>query len=428
VAATSAKRGGDQLTTPGEDMSLKQASARLRASAGGPSGAGSRPLGSWSFLAFAVISFGGPLALAALIAPSVLASAGPTAASSAGLTMLIAPAVFGVPLIIWLRYSEHIQGSGGLYDFVKAAAGPRVALLQAAIWTISYLLYIVYTTIQIVYDLLPVVFPGETSWQTPLALLIPVVLAVVMVAGRRTAIITAALLAVTQLVLVGIVDGVALATVHAPASTFGTEASGHELAKASLQNSLLYICGSLPLFLGGELARPAVVIRRGLIGTYLLTALVVLLAVVPIAADPTLLHAEVPGVELVRRFSGAGLGDAVGIGLALSVGGVMLAEFFALTRLVHAVTAWNLRHVTRVIAAVVVVAAPLMLINPESLYDALLKPSLVALWLSQLIVFAVYPRFAKAHGQRLVPAYALSCGASALAIYGLVITLQHASS
>jgi amino acid transporter len=409
-------------------MSLKQASARLRSAATTPPAAPARPLGSASFLAFAVISFGGPLAIAALIAPSVLASAGSTAANSAGLTLLIAPAVFAVPIIIWLRYSKHIQGSGGLYDFVKVAAGPRVALLQAAIWTVSYLLYIVYTTIQIVYDLLPAEFPGEKSWQTPLALLIPVVLAVVMVAGRRTAIMTAAFLAVAQLVLVGIVDGVALANVNAPVSTFGTAATGHELATASLQNSLLYVCGSLPLFLGGELARPALVIRRGLIGTYLLTALVVLLAAVPIAADPALLHAEVPGMELAREFSGAGLADAIGVGLALSVGGVMLAEFFALTRLVHAVTAWNLRQVTWVIAALIVIAAPLMLIDPDSLYDALIKPSLVALWLSQLIVFAVYPSFAKAHGQRLLPACALSVGASALAIYGLVITLQHATS
>jgi hypothetical protein len=409
-------------------MSLKQASARLRSAATAQPGAPARPLGSASFLAFAVISFGGPLALAALIAPSVLAGAGPDAPGSAGLTMLIAPAVFAVPMIIWLRYSKHIQGSGGLYDFVKAAAGPRVALLQAAIWTVSYLLYVVYTTLQIVYDLLPAVFPGETSWQTPLALLIPIALAAVMVGGRRSAIVTAALIAVTQLVLVGILDVVALANVSAPVSTFGTSAPTSELAKASLQNSLLYICASLPLFLGGELRRPAVVIRRGLITTYLVTAVVVLLAVVPIAASPALLHAEVPGVALARSFSGAGLGDAIAVGLALSVGGVMLAEFFALTRLIHAVTAWALRPVTWALAALIVAAAPLMLIDPDGLYSALIKPSLVALWLSQLIVFAVYPRFAKAHGQRLLPACALSFGASALAIYGLVITLQQATS
>ena len=91
-------------------------------------------------------------------------------------------------------------------------------------------------------------------------------------------------------------------------------------------------------------------------------------------------------------------------------------------------TAWALRPVTWALAALIVAVAPLMLIDPDGLYDALIKPSLVALWLSQLIVFAVYPRFAKAHGQRLLPACALSLGASALAIYGLVITLQQATS
>ena len=39
-------------------------------------------------------------------------------------------------------------------------------------WTLSYLLYIVYTTIQIVYDLLPQVLPGEARYQTLLALAI----------------------------------------------------------------------------------------------------------------------------------------------------------------------------------------------------------------------------------------------------------------
>ncbi len=114
-------------------------------------------------------------------------------------------------------------------------------------------------------------------------------------------------------------------------------------------------------------------------------------------------------MTIAQRFSGAGLADAMGVGLALSIGGVMLAEYFALTRLLHAVGSWRLRPITLVLAGIVVAAAPLMLIDPEGLYDALLKPSLVALWLSQLIVFAVYPRFARAHGQRLLPACAAAC-------------------
>ncbi|HEX3804102.1 MAG TPA: hypothetical protein VHV75_14790 [Solirubrobacteraceae bacterium] len=388
-----------------------------------------RPLGSLSFFGFAVISFGGPLALAGLIAPAVIVGAGSRGGDSAGLAVVIAAAVFGVPLLIWLRYSQHVNGYGGLYDFVKAAAGPRVALVQASVWTISYLLYIIYTTEQIVYDLLPAVFPGVgSSLKTLLALLIPITLAAVMIGGRRSAMITAGLLAATQLILVGILDGVTLANVSAPVSTFGTSSPAGELAKAGFQNSLLYVCGSLPLFLGGELPRPSLTIRRGLVGTYLLTALVVLLAVAPLAGAPKLLGSEVPAVAVAHRFVGAGLADAMGVGLALSIGGVMLAEYFALARLLHAVGSWRLRPITLVIAVIVVGAAPLMLIDPHGLYDALVKPSLVALWLSQLIVFAVYPRFARTHGQRLLPACALSLFASGLAIYGLYITLQHATS
>jgi hypothetical protein len=81
-------------------------------------------------------------ALAAQNAPSIAAGA----SASAGLAMLAAAIVFTVPLAIWLRYSHHISSSGGLYAFVEAAAGRRVALVQAAIWTFSYVLYLIYTT------------------------------------------------------------------------------------------------------------------------------------------------------------------------------------------------------------------------------------------------------------------------------------------
>jgi hypothetical protein len=275
---------------------------------------------------------------------------------------------------------------------------------------------------------LPDVLPGSHSLETPLALLIPLALCAAMVGGRRTAMLTAGFLAISQLLLVGILDGVTLANVSTPVSSFGIDAPAGHLAKASFQNSLLYICGGLPLFLGGELPRPTVTIRRGLVAVYALTALVVLLAVAPLAASPGLLDAPVPGVALAQRFSGTALADAMGVGLAISVGGVMLAEFFALTRLVHAVSEWRIRPVTIGVAAVVLIAAPLMLIDPQGLYEALVKPSLIALWLSQLIVFAVYPRFAVKHGQRLLPACAISAFASGLAIYGLVVTIQHATS
>ena len=414
-------------------MSLTTDGGRVRAGTGAPGeraarAAGDiqagRPVSPWAFAGVAVASFGGPLALAALAAPGLVDDA----ADSAGLAMLAAAVVFTVPLAIWLRYSRHISSSGGLHAFVEAAAGRRVALAQAAIWTFSYLLYIVYTTVQIVYDLLPAVVPGVGRYQTVLALAIPVAIAGVMIAGRTAALLVLGLIAAGQLVLAGILDGVTLAHVSTPASTFGTSAPTGALAKAGAQTSLLYICGSLPLFLGGELATPARTIRRGLSGAFVITVVVIVLAVAPLAAIPGVLHTDVPGVRVVEQYAGAGLAEAIGIGVAVSIAGVILCEYLALTRLAHAVGHWRMRPIAVAIGAVVVLAAPFTLIDPNGFYDTLLKPSLVALWLSQLIVFAVYPLFARKRGQLAWPAWLLSLGASAFAIYGLWTALQQASS
>jgi hypothetical protein len=364
------------------------------------------------------------LALAALAAPGLLVDAG----DSAGLAMLAAVVVFTIPLGIWLRYSEHVAASGGLYAFVEAAAGRRVAVAQAAIWTVSYLLYLVYTTIQIVYELLPAVLPGERSYQTALALLIPVLLAAVMLAGRAAAFLVLGIVAVGQVALAGALGAVTLAHVSAPLSTFTAGGPAGSLAKASVQTSLLYVCGSLPLFLGGELATPRRTIRRGLVGSFALTGLLVVVAVAPLAAAPGVLRTDVPGVSVAQQFSGPGLAETIGIGVAVSIAGVMLCEYVALTRLLAAVGGWRPRPIATAVAAIVVLAAPFTLIDPNGLYDALVKPSLIALWLSQLIVFAVYPRFARRHGQRALPAWTLSLGASAFALYGLWSALQSASS
>ena len=76
----------------------------------------------------------------------------------------------------------------------------------------------------------------------------------------------------------------------------------------------------------------------------------------------------------------------------------------------------------------IVLAAPFTLIDPDGFYDTLLKPSLVALWLSKLIVFAAYPLFAIKHRQRAWPAWTLSLIASAFAIYGLATTRSSRTS
>ena len=122
-----------------------------------------------------------------------------------------------------------------------------MALAQAAVWTFSYVLYVVYTTVQIVYDTLPAAFPGEGRYQTVLALAIPVALVPVMIAGRATAFLVLGVIAVGQLALAGILAGVTLAHISTPISGFGAGAPAGSLAKTSAQTSLLYVCGSLPV-------------------------------------------------------------------------------------------------------------------------------------------------------------------------------------
>jgi amino acid transporter len=382
-----------------------------------------RPIGQWAYTGVAVTALGGPLALAALYAPSIAGGA----ASSAGLAMVAAAVVFGFPLAIWFGYARHISSSGGLYSFTEAAAGRRVALVQAGLWALSYLLYLVYTTAQIVYDTLPAVLPGEVRYQSLLEVVIPVVLAGVMIAGRATALLVIGLIAAGQLALAGVLAGVTVANVPAPAATFGASAPAGSLAIASGQTALLYICGSLPFFLGGELGgdlRKAFrVTRRGLLGAYLATVVVIVAAVAPLAADPALTQGEIPGMTVAERFAGHGLAVAIGIGVAVSVAGVILVEYLALSRLTIAVTSWPLRRVLIGIGAVMVAAGPVLLINPDQIYDTLVTPSLFALWLSQLITFAVYPRFVARQGGRAAPAWALAAGASALAFYGLWTTI-----
>jgi hypothetical protein len=392
-----------------------------------PSLGPARPLGQWALAGVAVASFGGPLALAALNAPLIAGGA----ISSAGLSMVLAAAAFGFPLALWFGYARHISSAGGLYAFTEAAAGRRVALVQACVWAFSYLLYVVYTTAQIVYDLLPAVLPGERRYQTVLEVAIPVVLAGVMIAGRRVALLVIGLLAVGQLALAATLSGVTVANLSTPASSFGASAPAGSLAIAGGQTALLYICGSLPFFLGGELGgnirQQFATMRRGVLAAYLATAVVIIAAVAPLAADPALAQSEIPGMAVAERFVSHDFAVTVGIGVAASTAAVILIEYLALSRLTVAVTAWPLRRVLIGIGVIMVAVGPVMLINPDQIYDDLVTPSLFALWLSQLIPFAVYPRFAVRHGGRLWPAVALAAGASALAVYGLWTTIQTSS-
>ena len=384
---------------------------------------GLRLLTGWQFAAIAVVSFGGPLALGALYAPQAVDDV----TSAAGFAALLAPVIFAIPMVIWLGYSRGIAGPGGLYAFVEAAAGRRVAQVQGALWVFSYALYLIYTTAYVVYDVLPAVSPRFNSYRSGLEVALPVGIAAVVLAGRRMTVAVLGVIAVGQLALAGLLDVVAVRH-GSSGSAFAPHGHPHATAVAAGSIALLFVCGSLPLFLGGEVARPHRTIRRVLPSVYVLTAAIVVLAVLPIAVDPAFAQAAIPGMSLVHVDVNATAATAIGLGVAASIVGVMVLEYVAVTRLVHAVSGRSTTSIARWLAVPLVAAGPISLINPNAFYDDLLKPSLVALWLSQLIVVAVYPFYARARGRIRAQHVVLAAAASGVMVFGLWSTLSSSSS
>ncbi len=367
--------------------------------------------------------------LVAVYLPGVLGDA----RGSAGRVALLGIAMFVPVIVVWRSYSADVVGPGGLYAFVRAGAGKYVAWLQAALWVVSYLLYLVYTATYLAYDVMPAAFGWGPSSRPVAQVLVAVVVAAVALLPLRHALTAVAVLAITQLVLVA---GLAVAAWRAPttsdvASTLAT-ASPHDLLLAGGNLSILFICSSLALFVGGEVVGGSVSIRRELPVGWAIVAMAVLVVALPMARlAPGLLSGGLPGLAVADAARMRLLADAIGIGVVASVVGVMVAEFLALSRLLHALTAAPVPRWSRVLAVVLVAGSVVALVNPERVYNDLLKPSLIALWLAQLLVFVSYPFFIarrsqramERRGSRVAGAAVLAIASSALMLFGLWSTI-----
>lgn len=364
------------------------------------------------FVGLAIASIGGPLALANLL-PS---TAGDDGIESAGLVVLLALLVFAAPLTIWLVYSRRIVSRGGLTAFVEAAAGRPTAVVHGWIWALAYFLYLPYTVTYVVYDVLPPVFPGIVPYRWALELLVPVAIVVLVLAPLRWALLALLVVGAAQLVLLLVLGGVTLSNVPARV------ASKPELdptGRAVGATALLFICASLPLYLGAEVRGRSRTVRRGLVFAVGIVGLCFFVAALGMATVPkALLQFPLPATAIAKYYSGRTLEVAVALGIAVGTLALIVAEYLALGRLIHWLYGPPLRRVLIWIAVPFIAADVLSLINPDQFYDKLLKPSLGALFISQLIVFVVFPLFQR--GLRWLPLVAVASGLAAWGFYTLV--------
>lgn len=363
------------------------------------------------YLGFAVACIGGPLALAAIYVPGAADS------RSIGLVTIAGALLYACAVTVWSRFSEDVVSPAGLAGFVDAAAGPRLAVVQAAVWAFSYFLYLPYTITDIVYEMLAVVFPGLAPWRWLLEITLPIAIVSLVLLGTLPALAVLAVSAVAQLAVLLVLGAVVLAHVGAPAGSF---AHAHRLPHGSAAVSLLFVCGSLPLFLGDEVVGGARIVRRTLWIAGAVVAGYVLFAVFAYAAVPrSLLGGELPGYDVAAAYGGRSLAVAVGLGAAVAVGGVIVAEYLALSRLLHAFTGLAVRQLLRLVAVPFVALDAVSLLAPDRFDEDVLRPSLVALYLSQLIVFAVYPLYRHRRGRLSPLDVFVAAVAFAVMAYGL---------
>lgn len=366
-------------------------------------------------LGFALGSIGGPLALGSLF----FAGAAGDALPGAGFVSLLALAAFVSPLAIWWRYSAEIASAGGLYAFVEAAVGRRVARAQGAVWIVSYGLYVPYTVTYVVYELLPAVVPGVASYRWELELLLPVGIVLCVLAPLERLLLGVLAIAAAQIGLMLALGGLAIGRFGAPGSSFLPQAGAATVGKGVGNVSLLFLCASLPLFLGGEARGGGRAVRRVLLAAFLLVGAALPVEVFPLAASSRVVRdAAIPGLELAQLTAGRPFALAVGFGTIASVGFLIVAELIALSRLLHAMAGRSPRTWLVRIAPLFLLADCLSLIDPQAFYDRLLQPSLVALYVSQLPVFLAFPLLRRRTGVRAGDVL-LAALASALMAYGL---------
>jgi amino acid transporter len=375
------------------------------------------------FAGAVVASIGGPLALAALHPPGAADESVP----ALGLTVLLAILVFLAPLAIWLGFSERIASAGGLAAFVEAAAGRTAARVQAAVWIVSYFLYLPYTITYIVYDLLGPVFPGIVPYRSALELLLPVGIAAFVLLPLRSSLAVLGLVAAVQLVLVAVLGGLLFAHGGASSSSFTAHVGGAPLGRGAGGVALLFVCASLPLFFGAEVRGGRRTIRRGLAWGYGIVAVFLLFAAVPFAiAGSPFAGLDRPGVFAAQAYSGRPLAVTVALVAAASVATLIVLELLALGRLVHWLAGTAIRPTLAAISVPFVLADVISLVNPDAFYDKLSRPSLIALFVSQILVFIAYPLFRRGERRRLPAALVATAVATALAGYGLYTAISSA--
>jgi len=283
--------------------------------------------------------------------------------------------------------------------------------VHAWIWAFAYFLYLPYTITFVVYDLLPPVFPGVHAYRAALELVIPALVAALVFLPVRAVLVSLGVLGVAQVLALLVLAGVLYR--HVGAHVVSHPELG-ATGRATGGAALLFVCASLPLYFGAEIRGGGPVMRRTLAAAVAVVGAAFLVSAIPLGGVPgSLLDNAVPGAAMARAYSGRSLEIVIGVLTAGGTLALVVAEYLALARLLRWLNGAPLRTSYAWIAVPFLGLDAVSLVSPGRFYDDLLKPSLGALFVSQLVVFLVFPLW-----RRSVPALVAATVGSALAVWG----------
>ena len=259
-----------------------------------------------------------------------------------------------------------------------------------------------------------------------LEVILPVIISAMILINRKLPFYFMFLLAAAQLAIMLVLSAVILGAVGFSSSLAVPNMPLSGLARGAAGLALLFICADLPLFLGGEAEGKGKSIKKVLLASFAMAAfflLVFSIAISNLPEDPSTY--TVLGFHLASQYSSSLFAIITGIFAVLSIIGLIIAEFIGLSRLMNAMFKISMPKILIYISAAFIFMDLVSLAGPDSFYNYLILPSLFALYLSQLIVFLVYPMFISKFRKLSVVDIAITIVASLLFIFAIYTAITN---
>ncbi len=329
-------------------------------------------------------------------------------------------AVFAATLLVWWRFLGEKTADGGLVSFVERGFGRRASLAFAALWAVAYVLYLPYTAVELGYGDVATVLPATAAFSGWTSLGIAAIVVLVALLPFRAVAIGLAIFVVVEVALL-----VALGLVDVDRAGFDPVVPPHgalAFVRGAGGVALLYVCLSLPTFLGADLPH----VRRAL--------LVGGAAFVPVATFAALGYGgalaaiggggDAPGYAVLLAAGHATIARAVGIAAIGAEVALGVLEYVVLTRVARYVLGWAPRRTVLALAPFVFVATALAPLDPGRVTRAILVPALFSLYGSLLVVAVAYPAWRWRRGTLSVGDVPVTTLAIALPAWGIWLAVS----